>query len=1022
MKSSQDALEQSLTDAYQQDDDRQFTDRVMSQIHATQIEATPLAQRWITLSILAAAACLVLAAAGVFGFYQNSLSVKEASTDHGGQTVRGSETPGEVVMLQVTANEHAQQRLAKSDYLPKDFVLLLGRFKNPRGSGAARTVELQIDRVLKGNLAGGKIVTRDELPAFCCQGPTVASEIYPAGQPLLCWLTREKGRWVLQELQKSTPRFMAVFNAVTAKDPAKELLPLVTPHGFDFETTEIVKLFGDPAKITPLMKDILKQTPALLRPLQGAPGPGYDKRWQKRMKLVSQRLSPCLDILARFTQYKDGAVIDLILPCYPPLQDEGGDSLRFALNYHLSSFCSTAAYKPAELELDPAQIRGIRHIFAAEIASFGEKWSPSAATACSGVVSIADQTVVDLLLKEQSRRPVVASHATITNTLGYIYASPRSDASVKASLAASWLSIIDGLSAEDIGEHPLAESHAAQFAKAIAGNLVRADLTHAQREMVRHTYHTTKTPWVKSALAWQVEKPAQPAEDADGEAIAYQFGEAFVARYTKDARPSADVTRQVSQWDGPHMLKVSRSQHATAIVASLNSAEIVDLSLSYTKLSPELLAAIGQLTSLQTILFHGCDVPDPDAIKHLTSLKQLKRLTISSTTIKTAEADAAEHLAKIASLEQLYLDQVGPLEDSSLASLVALKKLESLRLTSQQVTNEGLMKFLLLKQLQSIVLPQILLEPDLIDAFQQAGVSVFPLPKTRYTQVWDTATGKQVLTSIHTGRPVFTAGGKLLAVEEGADAVGLYSTDTGARQRELKKPALAEWSISPTGQAFITRNGKQLTIHRNNPPAVQISAAAANGMFAVFPLSEKIATADARGINIYNTRDGKLLRQLTVSRGGFFSPGHMRVSMDEKLLAAAGNGHPGICVWRLSDGKLVHRVNTGSVLFGFAGNRLLYCEADKKTLRSLDIASGKSSRVLDFPPQGNPLFYALQEEHFAFAASARPVIVHLHETTTWKLKRKFRFDNDATTITSLDLSPDGERLVVAGNADHLAGD
>jgi hypothetical protein len=89
-------------------------------------------------------------------------------------------------ILELPESELVAQQLLKSDWLSNDFVLFTGSLDNPQGRGDRRTVDLKVDRVIRGDAGDGRIVAKDEL--FSCQWPMTASSVYPLGKPLLCWL------------------------------------------------------------------------------------------------------------------------------------------------------------------------------------------------------------------------------------------------------------------------------------------------------------------------------------------------------------------------------------------------------------------------------------------------------------------------------------------------------------------------------------------------------------------------------------------------------------------------------------------------------------------------------------------------------------------------------------------------------------------------------------------------------------------------------------------------------------------
>jgi hypothetical protein len=440
----------------------------------------------------------------------------------------------EVVILEVpnSAFELAQ-RLPLSSTIPKDFILVTGRLENPHERNGQKMVELKIDRVLKGDVKAGKILTKDEFPFFC-MGLIPASRSFANGEPLACFLTRKSEKWTIIELRKLTPRFLALFEATTGENQAKKLRPLITPQGLDHETVEMIKIFASAKQVDPLLKEIIRETPKLLEPYKGAPGPSYDARWQKRMKLVSYRLTPALDILTEHTDWKDARLIDLILPCYAPLMDNGGEGFRSYLNYYLVGICRTVHLDSVKPELRERQVKAIRDMFLRETEGFGNRWSSTGSSACSGLAYIADSNSITRLLREQSRRPVRRSHSTIAATLFLIcFENKRSDTDLLR-VKKAWFDAIATLHEKDtLSDHGLAKSYATSFASEVAGGLYRMGVSDAEKESLRTIYEQTKVPWLRGALVRFFKKSEPPKAESKGDSPTktgvYRVGESPVA-------------------------------------------------------------------------------------------------------------------------------------------------------------------------------------------------------------------------------------------------------------------------------------------------------------------------------------------------------------------------------------------------------------------------------------------------------------------------------------------------------------
>jgi hypothetical protein len=381
-----------------------------------------------------------------------------------------------------------------SSEIPKGFVLLTGQLINPHERSGEKMVELKIDRVLIGDVKEGEIRTKDEYPHFFVK--LSASESFPNGETLVCSLLRKDENWSFTYLRKLTPRFLPLFEATTGENQAKKLRALITPTGMDQEAMEMITRFASVEQIKPLMKEIVRETPALLEAYKGETKPSL-----QRVELVSLRLEPALGFLSNNYNWDDASLVDLILPCYPPLQDEGDENLRYSMNHHLANICRIARRNPEKLKLTDKQSDGIREVFLKEVRGLGSHWSPARLFACEGLGYFGETATITALLEEQARRPVSQSHSSIATSLSVSCSEANPSPADLLRVKKAWFDAIATMHQDGtLSDHHQAKSHTKSFAKSVASGLSRMELSDSETESLKLIYEETELPWLRSAL------------------------------------------------------------------------------------------------------------------------------------------------------------------------------------------------------------------------------------------------------------------------------------------------------------------------------------------------------------------------------------------------------------------------------------------------------------------------------------------------------------------------------------------
>lgn len=748
---------ESLYDAETTDD---FSDRVMQRITTESdvipsVDRSPVRQRKFAIGL--AAACAAILIGGVFQSRSKpheESGIAQSTSDAASQSasLMHSETqklPPIPSILEFPSSGREARQIAKSDRLKDNFVLFIGTLDNPKEKGDQQTVELKVDHIIKGDAGDGPILARDEL--FSCQGAYKASESFPLGKPLLCWLTLQKEKWQLAELEQLTPELEKLLDAVTGDNQAESLRLMITPHGLDFKTTEMIKLLASPEQVTPLLKELIRESPVLLEPYQDAPGPSWDVDWQKRLSLFSYRLSPAIDILSRFSQHKDTELIDLILPCYPMLQDPGGDGFRFYLSYYLKGICCAVQYDDS-LSLSDKQVAAVRELMLTEVEGGRDRKASAVTTAYSVLGCLSDTETIDALLKKQSERPVHDLHETIAGALFSIAYGMSASETDDRRICESWIQTLESFDDPAATfENEAAEKLAKSFANKVAGCLYQSDISVSDLRELRAQHRQTQVPWLGEAVARFARKnfpvPLDANPDADTKPSFSENDTTLKVEFSNDAFADDATMKRLEEWDGPITVRLNRSSRVLEILAALDELEFDRLELAYLTLSHDVFVQIGNLRSLRSVSIYRGESNEPSTpaeFREFYKLRKLESLDVMATRVVNDDGwEAITAIGHYPVLRQLSLRSVGPVSDWHLGRLQRLKTLEDIRIDSRDVTSDGIVKLAAaLPKLKTILLPRVLIRTSLIDQLQRRNIQVYPRTIDRSTRVWRTEDGR----------------------------------------------------------------------------------------------------------------------------------------------------------------------------------------------------------------------------------------------------------------------------------------
>jgi len=514
---SNEMIDEVMLKAYESNDasSQQLRGNVMSQIASSQ---SPVIRKSIPANkkVWAVVAIGVTAILGGVLFFfmqadpsdltQTKLPKKESRTVNKEDTTTQQNSTASVVMLDLPASNESAQMLPKSQWIPKDVVLLVGRLANARKVNDEAVVDFKVDRVLRGAVIEGVIVTKDEFN-FSCHGPVSVSGSFPYGKPLIAWLSHEDKKWTLLDLHASSEKFLKTYEAVTCKDQEAALRPLLLPHGFNYEIIEMIKMFASIEQTTPLLEEMVRTTPALLKeypvtegPLTGDALVTQNKNIAKRQQIFAGRLEPAISLLIERSQWQNPELIDQILACYPLLEGKGDAWFQFHLNTHLNTLLRVHRYDPTSAKVSEQQLHKILELYL-EQSKVADKNRFGYSTAIAGLGEFHETAAVDRLLEEQAKRPVGRAHSTISMALWNISYHTKVSAADKERIKTVWMKELLSLDEEGVlSEDALAVQHARSFANQVAGGVYRAGVNEEEKAILKQLYDDTEHEWLRGAL------------------------------------------------------------------------------------------------------------------------------------------------------------------------------------------------------------------------------------------------------------------------------------------------------------------------------------------------------------------------------------------------------------------------------------------------------------------------------------------------------------------------------------------
>jgi hypothetical protein len=311
-------------------------------------------------------------------------------------------------------------------------------------------------------------------------------------------------------MQNLTPESGAIIDAITADRQAEALRPLVTPYGMNLQTTELIRLLASPQQTAPLMRELIRETPALLEPLRGV-GKSPDKaRWDERWKLVRYRLAPAINVLSHFSESTDTSVIDLTLPCFPLLRDDSGEELRLYLTWYLAMICQANHEDPVHHRLSDDHATALRTLFWEET-KCSTPDSNAQRFAYLGLGLLSDSKTITALIEAQSQRPIGPSHSRIVGALSNTVSELDAADAEARRIKASWIDSLRELS-KSTDRRANESEHVKEFATAISRTLYQKKLTVGEERTLRTLANKTKATWLRELITSTLNNVPEPAK------------------------------------------------------------------------------------------------------------------------------------------------------------------------------------------------------------------------------------------------------------------------------------------------------------------------------------------------------------------------------------------------------------------------------------------------------------------------------------------------------------------------------
>jgi len=244
----------------------------------------------------------------------------------------------------------------------------------------------------------------------------------------------------------------------------------------------------------------------------------------------------------------------------------------------------------------------------------------------------------------------------------------------------------------------------------------------------------------RAIFAWYAIRVAQYGGELD--LISY-VPFAVSASFSDDPRNLAPVLLGLSQWDAVTLLEIGDvDDDELGIIAAFRSLDtlVIDSSLvpgdgwaklaqlsalrkltvHYTKMTPALAKAVGELTRLEVFEFYGWGELPADGLGFLKGLQQLKSVQFIQRTLGRPLGKG--DLDVLASLPQLrFLEIVNtPLASGSLAELGSARKLEYLEISNAPINANDLAPIAALPKLLSLNLTNAAITNDALATLQRS--------------------------------------------------------------------------------------------------------------------------------------------------------------------------------------------------------------------------------------------------------------------------------------------------------------
>ena len=314
--------------------------------------------------------------------------------------------------------------------------------------------------------------------------------------------------------------------------------------------------------------------------------------------------------------------------------------------------------------------------------------------------------------------------------------------------------------------------------------------------------------------------------------------------------------------------------------------------------------------------------------------------------------------------------------------------------------------------------------------FSPDGKKVVTTSSNATLQIWDANSGKELHrlewrdkdTGLGASTALFFPNGKHIAAWTHSDSsfVVFWNTESAKVLHNLEEHVGVIYAIalSPNGTTFATGNPQNTLSIWDVDSEKELHALKGHtnsiGSIAFSSDGKKIVTTSYdKTVRLWDTESGTELQQLNIGVSvAVFTP-------DGKKFVTAGGDGPAR-IWDAESGKGLQKFNGSintvrSIIFSPDGKKFVTTDWDhfrgtvpnKRAAQMWDIESGKMLRTFD----GYMVTFSPDSKKVAFVGADTNSVIRIWESDTGK---EWEVPGHPGFITSVDISPDGKRIVSAG--------